>query len=183
MFEVARLWEREAMCAALVAWLRDEPDPKVREHAAWLLKHLGSATALPAMLELVRSEAEPLIVRRWLLDALERLVQSRAASWREVGGVVMSLLRHADASIRDGAVGIVAALERSDEKRRLLVDLLRTDDDETVLSSAVHALSSALPIQLDPVVTDRLLGHPSPRVQRSVMDFIERSKRSAAKTP
>jgi hypothetical protein len=179
IFELARAWEREAITRALVASMRGEPDAKLREHGAWLLKHLGSPSALPALAELVKNDAEPPAVRRWLLEAIERLVASRSIGWKEVGDLVTTLVRHPDPSLRDGVIGVVAALDRSDEKRRLLIDLLRTDDDEIVLASAVHALASALPIELDTAVTERLLGHPSARVQRSVVDFIERSKRAA----
>ncbi len=181
IFDVARSWEREPISRALVAALRDEPEPKLREHSAWLLKHLGSPSAWPALAELVSNDEEAPSVRRWLLEAIERLVTSRAIDWKDVGELVHRLLRHADASLRDGAVGVVAALERSDDKRRVLLEILRTDDDEMVLASAVHALTSALPIDLDPTVAGRLLEHPSARVQRSVVEFIERSKRAAAK--
>ena len=179
VFELARGWDREPLCRALVAGLRDEPDPKLREHAAWLLKHLGAPGAWPSLAELVSNDSEPSAVRRWLLEAIERLVATQAIGWREVGDLVHLLVRHSDASLRDGVVGVVAALERSDEKRRVLLEVLRTDDDETVLASAVQALTTALPIALDPAVAERLLGHPSPRVQRSVVEFIERSKRAA----
>ena len=182
MFEVARSWEREPISRALVAALRDEPEAKLREHGAWLLKHLGAPSAWPALAELVSNELEPSGVRRWLLEAIERLVASRAIGWKDVGDLVHLLVRSPDASLRDGVVGVVAALERSDEKRRVLLEILRTDDDEVVLASAVHALTSALPIDLDPSVAGRLLEHPSARVQRSVVDFIERSKRAAAKS-
>jgi hypothetical protein len=178
VFEVARNWDRDSLCRALIAVLRDEPDAKMREHGAWLLKHLGAASALAALADLVSNDDELPAVRRWLLEAIERLVAARAVSWRDIGELVTQLIRHPDPTMRDGLVGIVAALERSDEKRRVLLDLLRTDDDEVVLSSAVHALIGALPISLDPMVAERLLGHPSARVQRSVMEFIERSKRS-----
>ena len=178
IFELARAWEREAMCRAVVGALRDEPDTKLREHGAWLLKHLGSPSALPALVDLVTNEGEPPAVRRWLLEAIERLVTNKSIGWLEIGDLVNGLVRHADPTLRDGVVGIVAALERTDDKRRILLEMLRIDDDEIVLASAVHALASALPIELDTAVSERLLGHPSPRVQRSVMDFIERSKRA-----
>ena len=178
IFELARAWEREAMCRAVVGALRDEPDAKLREHGAWLLKHLGSPTALPALVDLVTNEEEPSAVRRWLLEAIERLVANKQVGWRDVGDLVTRLVRNDDPTLRDGVIGVVAALERSDDKRRVLLEVLRTDDDEMVLASAVHALGSALPIELDPAVSERLLGHPSPRVQRSVVDFIERSKRA-----
>jgi HEAT repeat protein len=181
IFEVARAWERDALARALVAALRDEPDVKLREHGAWLLKHLGSPSVLPALADMVSNEAEPPAVRRWLLEAIERLVASRSIGWREVGDLVTNFLRHSDPSLRDGVIGIIASLPKSEDKRRLLLETLRTDDDEVVLASAVHALTSVLPIELDPALADRLLGHPSARVQRSVVEFIERSKRSPAK--
>ena len=179
LFEVARSWENEPLSRALVAGLRDEPDAKLREHGAWLLKHLGSPGAWPALAELVTNDSEPAGVRRWLLEAIERLVSTGALGWRDVGDLVHLVIRNSDATLRDGVIGVVAALERSDEKRRTLLEVLRTDDDERVLSSAVQALTTALPIVLDPAVAERLLGHPSARVQQSVVEFIERSKRSA----
>lgn len=179
IFELARAWEREPIARALVAALRDEPDTKLREHAAWLLKHLGSPNVLPALADLIGSESETVGVRRWLLEAIERLVTTRAIGWKEIGDLVSNLIYHSDPALRDGVVGIIAALEPCDEKRKLLLEVLRSDNDEIVLSSAVHALVTVLPIDLDPGLAERLLGHPSPRVQRSVRDFIERSRRGA----
>jgi hypothetical protein len=180
VFEVARTWEREPICRALIAALRDEPDAKLREHGAWLLKHLGAPSAWRALAELASDETEPAPVRRWLLEAIERLVATRNLRWHEVGDLVQLLIRHADPSLRDGVIGIIGALDRSEEKRRVLLEVLRTDDDEQVLASAVRALTTALPIELDPAVAERLLGHSSPRVQRSVVEFIERSKRATS---
>ena len=37
---------------------------------------------------------------------------------------------------------------------------------------------TALPIDLDPSVVERLLGHPSARVQQSVVEFVERSRKA-----
>ncbi|MBX3225951.1 MAG: hypothetical protein KIT84_29755 [Labilithrix sp.] len=179
VFELARVWDRDPLCRALIAALRDEPDPKLREHGAWLLKHLGSPSSWLALAELVSSEEESPAVRRWLLEAIERLVATRGVGWTEVGELCQRLIRHSNASLRDGIVGVIAALDRSDDKRRLLLEVLRTDHDEVVLSSAVQALTTALPIELDPSVAERLLGHPSPRVQQSVVEFVERSKRAA----
>ncbi|MFO0736778.1 MAG: HEAT repeat domain-containing protein [Labilithrix sp.] len=125
------------------------------------------------------NDEEAPAVRRWLLEAIERLVATRAVGWSEVGDLCHHMIKHANPSLRDGAVGVIAALDRSDDKRRLLLDVLRTDSDEVVLASAVQALTTALPIELDPSVAERLLGHPSARVQQSVVEFIERSKRAA----
>jgi hypothetical protein len=179
VFELARMWDRDPLCRALIAALRDEPEPKLREHAAWLIKHLGAAASWPAIAELVSTEEESPAVRRWLLEAIERLVATRALGWAEVGDLCHRLIKHSNATLRDGVIGVISALDRSDDKRRLLLDVLRTDDDEVVLASAVHALTTALPIELDPSVAERLLGHPSARVQQSVVAFVERSKRAA----
>lgn len=178
IFELARAWDREPLCHALIASLRSESDPRLREHSAWLLKHLAAPSSWKAIADLARSDEEPVQLRRWLLEALDRLAAGRAIGWRELGDVVTTVARHADASLRDGVVGILVSLDRSDEKRRLLLDILREDDDEVVLASAVNALASVLPMELDPELVDRLLSHPSPRVQRSVRDLIERAKRA-----
>lgn len=178
VFELARAWEREPLARALFASFRDELDPKLREHGAWLLKHFATTSSWPSIAELVRSDAETIAVRRWLLAAIEPLVTSHALGWKDVGDLITMMIHHPDAMLRDGIVGVIRELDRSEDKRRLLLEILRTDDDEIVLSSAVQALTSVLPIDLDPIVTERLLGHPSPRVQRSVMEFVEGSKRA-----
>ncbi|HEY8079844.1 MAG TPA: hypothetical protein VIF62_37190 [Labilithrix sp.] len=179
VFDVARSWERDPLCHALVTQLKSEKEPRLREHGAWLLKHLAAASSWKPIADLARSDDESGQTRRWLIEALERLAASRAIGWRELGELVGSLYLHPDATIRDGIVGILGALERSDEKRRLLLEILHKDDDESVLASAVQALASVLPVDLDPVVVERLLSHPSTRVQRSVRDLVERAKKEA----
>lgn len=179
VFEIARAWEREPLCHALIKALKKEDDPKVREHGAWLLKHLAAPTAWKALADLARSEEESMGVRRWLLEALERLASTRAIGWRELGDLVTILSRHEDASLREGAIGILEILERSDEKKRVLLEVLKHDDDESVLATAVQALVTVLPMDLDPMVAERLLGHPSPRVQKSIKDFIEKARAEA----
>ena len=178
VFELARQWDRDPLCHALITALRAEPDTRLREHAAWLLKHLASPSSWKAIADLARSEDEAVQLRRWLLEALDRLAAGRAIGWRELGDVVTAVAKHPDPSLRDGVVGILVSLDRSEEKRRLLLEILRSDDDEVVLASAVNALAGALPMELDPGLVERLLGHPSARVQRSVRDLIERAKQT-----
>ncbi|AKU98914.1 hypothetical protein AKJ09_05578 [Labilithrix luteola] len=180
IFALARAWEREPLCHALIKALRKEKDPKQREHTAWLLKHLAAPSAWKALSDIARNEDEQLAVRRWLLEALDRLAACRSIGWTELRDVVSTLLANDDATIRDSAIGILAALERSDEKRRLLLDVLRTDDNEAVLSSAVQALATVLPVELESSIVERLLGHPSARVQRSVLDFVADAKRGGS---
>jgi len=178
VFELARQWDRDPLCHALITALRAEPDTRLREHAAWLLKHLASPSSWKAIADLARSEDEAVQLRRWLLEALDRLAAGRAIGWRELGDVVTAVAKHPDPSLRDGVVGILVSLDRSEEKRRLLLEILRSDDDEVVLASAVNALAGALPMELDPSLVERLLGHPSARVQRSVRDLIVRAKQT-----
>jgi hypothetical protein len=174
VFDLARAWAREPLCHALIAALRAESDPRLREHLAWLLKHLAAPSSWKAIADLASGDEEPPQLRRWLLEALERLAAGRAIGWRELGALVTTVARSTDPSLRDGAVAILVALERSEEKRRLLLDILRVDDDETVLASAVNALASVLPMDLDQQLVNRLLGHPSVRVQASVRNLVER---------
>jgi hypothetical protein len=176
VFDLARAWDREPLCHALIAALRSEKDTRAREHHAWLLKHLAAPSSWKAIADLARSDDESAQLRRWLLEALDRLAAGRAIGWRELGDLVSTVARNSDASLRDGVVGILVSLDRSDDKRRLLHDILSADDDEVVLASAVNALASVLPMELDPALVERLLTHPSPRVQRSVRELIERAK-------
>ena len=162
IFDLARAWDREPLCHSLIAALRSESDMRGREHSAWLLKHLAAPSSWKAIADLARSDDEPVQLRRWLLEALDRLAAGRAIGWRELGDVVTEVARHPDASLRDGVVGILVSLDRSDEKRLLLLDILRADDDEVVLASAVNALANVLPMELDPGLVERLLSHPEP---------------------
>lgn len=176
VFELARAWEREPLSLALVAALRSEPDARQREHTAWLLKHLASGAQVKAIGEVAKSDDDSTQTRRWLLEALDRLAAGRSIEWKDVGDVVAALARHPDSTLRDGVVGLLVSLDRSDEKRRALLDILRDDDDEVVLASAVNALANVLPVELDPAVVERLLGHPSARVQKSVRELVERAR-------
>ena len=183
VFELARAWDRDAICHALVADLQTEEEARLREHTAWLLKHLAVPSACKALADIAKSDKEPVQLRRWLLEALDRLAAGRSVSWPELGETVTALAHHPDATIRDGVVGILTSLERSDEKGRMLMEILKKDDDEGVLSSAVEALASVLPIELDPSVAERLLGHKSTRVQRSVRELIDRARRESRRPP
>jgi hypothetical protein len=177
VFELARAWDRHSMCTALIETLEAERDPKLREHDAWLLKHLALPSAWEPIAALAQDEKESVGVRRWLIEGLDRLVAARAIGWHEVGELVTKLARHADATIRDGTIGILMSLEKSDDKRRVLLDILRHDDDEVVIASAVHALAGSLPVEIDQAIVDRLLAHPSERVQSSIKDLVERAQR------
>jgi hypothetical protein len=176
VFELARAWEREPLCRALLASIREEADDRLREHGAWLLKHLAAPSEWKALAELALKEDEPAGVRRWVLEALARVASTGAIGWQEIGDALTALAKHPDANLRDGVVGILSSLDRSEDKQRLLLEILRSDTDEVVIASAVHALSSVLPIELDPAVIERLLDHPSPRVERSVRDLVDRAK-------
>ncbi len=180
LLQLGRAWEREPLAHAIVGALRDEPDAKAREHGAWLLRHLGTASTWSSMAELLGNEEESIAVRRWLLEGVEDLVRSKGLGWSEVGELVSRLAKSSDASLRNTAVGVMAALDASDDKRRTLLEIVQSEDDEVVLAAAVQALAGALPVELDPVVKERLLAHPSARVQQSVLELVERTKSSTS---
>ncbi|MCL2724285.1 MAG: hypothetical protein FWD69_07600 [Polyangiaceae bacterium] len=175
---LARAWDREPLCNALLSALRAEEDVSRREHYAWLLKHLAAPSSWRALADLAKSDDENVSVRKWLLEALDRLAAGRLIGWAELGDVLTTVMRHPDPSLRDSVVGILVSLDRSDDKRRLLLEILRNDEDESVLASAVSALASVLPVSLDPPIVERLLGHASPRVQKSVLEFVDRARES-----
>lgn len=175
VFEVARAWDREPLCRALLDALRSEQEPRAREHAAWLLKHLASPGALKDIAELATSDAEATGVRRWLLEALDRLAAGRLVGWSELAEIVTEMSRHADATLRDGNVGILMSLAPSEEKNALLLDILAREDDEVVLGGAIDALAASPEVELDEGVVSRLLDHPSDRVQRAAKDLVMRT--------
>jgi hypothetical protein len=178
IFEIARMWDRVAMCGALLARVADAGEPRAREHDAWLVQHLGLPSEWEAISTIARNTSDTPQVRRWMLKALERFAAARSIGWSELSPLIGILSIDSDAGVRDAVVDVVAALPKTDEKIRWLTALLRADDNEIVLASAVNALASILPLDLDPAVIDRLLGHSSRRVQDAVLDLVARAKRA-----
>lgn len=172
VFEIARAWEREPLCRAVLDALRDERDARAREHHAWVLKHLATPGLANEIASLVMNDAEATGVRRWLLEALERLVADRGIGWSDVADVVTQMAEHPDATLRDGNIGILTSLESSDEKKEILTDILGREEDETVLVSAIDALVAMAPVDLDDAVIARLFDHPSDRVQRAAKPLL-----------
>lgn len=170
--EVARAWEREPLCRAVLDALRGERDPRAREHHAWLVKNLAAPAMWKEIATLAASDAEATGVRRWLLEALDRLVAGRLIGWNEVGDLVTVMAKHSDATLRDGSIGILMSLEASDAKRDILLEVLHHEDDEVVLASAIDALAASSPVDLDDAAIARLLEHPSDRVQRAAKQLL-----------
>jgi len=175
VMEVARVWDREPLCRAILDGLKSEADSRHREHAAWLLKHLAAPNAWKDIADLARSDSETTGVRRWLLEALDRLAAARNIGWTELGDLVRVLARHTDATLRDGTIGILRSLEPSEDKKKVLMDVVEHDDDEVVLTDALEALGALAPfgdVDLDDETIARLLGHASDRVQRAAKELM-----------
>ncbi len=185
VFEIARAWERGAMSQSVVIHLQAETDGKRREHDAWLVQHLGAATDCQAICDIAVRGEEATATRIWLLKALARLAAAHTIDWQELLAPMTAIAFDADATIRDGATAVIDALPKGDEKRRLLLDILRKDDDENVLSRAIQAIGGTLPIEIGTALAERLLGHRSPRVQDAVRDLIAlaRARRSQMPPP
>lgn len=173
VFEVARAWEREPLCRAIIDALQSERDTRAREHHAWLVKNLAAPSMWKDIATLAANDGEATGVRRWLLEAIDRLVAARHIGWNEVGDLVAKMAKHPDATLRDGNIGILMSLEASDAKRDVLVDLLAHEDDELVLVGAIDTLVASGPIDLDDAVIAHLLEHPSDRVQRAAKQLLE----------
>jgi hypothetical protein len=176
VFEVAREWEQEPLCASLLGALRAESEPRARVHGAWLVKHFAVAASSADVLELAGNEDEVVPLRRWLLEAIDRLVSARAIGWLDVRDFVARVSKSSDASLRDGVIAIVVALEKSDERPRVLFDILRSEGDDAVIANALRALSSMLPYNVEQDVLDRLLQHESASVKASAEDLAKRIK-------
>lgn len=172
VFEIARAWEREPLCRALLDGLANERDARAREHAAWLLKNLAAPAMANEIASLAMNDAEATGTRRWLLESLDRLVAGRLIGWTDVADVVTKMADHPDATLRDGNIGILMSLESSDEKREVLLDILAREEDEVVLVSAIDALAAMGWVDLDDVLVARLLEHPSDRVQRAARPLL-----------
>ncbi len=185
VFEIARGWERGAMSQSVVIHLQAETDGKRREHDAWLVQHLGAATDCQAICDIAVRREEATATRIWLLKALARLAAAHSIDWQELLTPMMIIAFDPDATIRDGATAVIDALPKGDEKRRILLDILRKDDDENVLSRAIQAIGGTLPIEIGTALAERLLSHRSPRVQDAVRDLIAlaRARRSQMPPP
>lgn len=172
VFEVARAWEREPLCRAILDMLESERDSRAREHHAWLIKNFAAASMWQDIAALAANDGETTGVRRWLLEALDRLVAGRLIGWDEVGDVVRKMAKNEDATLRDGNIGILMSLDASDAKRDVLLDMLANEDDEVVLTSAIDALAAVPPVELDDELIARLLEHPSDRVQGAAKQLL-----------
>jgi hypothetical protein len=176
VFDIARAWERAPMSHAVVDHMKESKDKPVREHDAWLLQHLGASSDWLAICDVAIDYEEAVPTRRWLIKALERFAIARSLGWKELMDPLSSLALDANPTIRDSATGVAAVLPKGEEKRRLLLEILRGDDDETVLSHAIAALATTLPVEIGTALAERLLAHPSERVQSAVKELVTHAR-------
>jgi len=184
-FEIARAWERSVMSQVVVIHLQEERDPFLRQHDAWLVQHLGAASDWQPIVQIALRPEESVGTRKWLLMALARFAGAQGVGWKEMNTPLQTLAFDPDPLVRDSAAAVIEALPKSDDKRRLLLDILRKDEDENVLSRAIQAIGGTLPIEIGTSLAERLLGHPSPRVQEAVRDLIAlaRARRAQSMPP
>jgi hypothetical protein len=183
IFDIARAWERAPMSHALMDHLKETKDPPVREHDAWLLQHVGASSDWQAICDIAIDYDEGVQTRRWLIKTLERFAIARSLGWKELLDPLSSMALDANPTIRDSATGVAAVLPRGEEKRRLLLEILRADDDENVLSRAIQALATTLPVEIGTQLAERLLAHPSSRVQQAVKDLVTHARAVKASMP
>jgi hypothetical protein len=176
VFDIARAWERAPVSHAIVDHLKTATDKPVREHDAWLLQHVGASSDWQAICDIAIDYEEAVPTRRWLIKALERFAVARSLGWKELMDPLSALALDANPTIRDSATGVAAVLPKGEEKRRLLLEILRGDDDETVLSHAIAALATTLPVEIGTSLAERLLAHPSTRVQQAVKDLVTHAR-------
>lgn len=175
VFELGRVWERAPLSRALMAAFKGEQDPRARTCAAWLLKQLSSPTVWRDMAATALSYDEGPQTRRWLLEGLDRLAFVGDVGWDELRELVYALRQNSEPHIRDGVVGILMSLPPSDEKTRLLLDMLR-DFDASVLASALSALSNRHQSFAGADLTRlrALSRHPDLRVSLVARELLER---------
>jgi hypothetical protein len=163
--DLARLWPRRELSPHLLAAFTSADDPAQRERAAWRLKDLAGADEVPQLLTSALRTHDSPTVRRYLLEAVERLAYGQAPAWHGIGGALEGLADDPEFLVRDAAVAIASALEDSPEQRTFL--LRRLDDaDPIVLLSTLLALHERGMRRgdLGASVVQRLETHADPRV-------------------
>jgi hypothetical protein len=166
--DLARLWPRQELSPALVAAFGAAQDPERRERAALRAKDLAGEEEVPQLLAAAQRSDEPPAVRRWLLEAVDRLAYGRDPAWQGVGAALEQLAGDPAPLVRDGAVAIAGSLEDSPAQRAFLMRML-DDHDTYVLTSSLTALGErgVRRSELASPVSERLESHADPRVRNA----------------
>ncbi len=114
----------------LIASLRQETDPSVREAILTSLTEIGTTEAVSGLVECLRSEDAAL--RNEAIDAMKNLPDT-------VAPIMASLLIDPDADVRIFAVNILESLRHPDVET-WLIDVIRRDPHVNVCATAVDLL-------------------------------------------
>ena len=172
LLALARRYERAPLSAALLERLRGARDPGTRAQAAWLLKGVLAEEHRADAIELAGAENESPQVRRWLVEALDRLAFAAAAGGDELGELVERLARHEHPALREGAVGLLTSLPRTDRSTALLVRLLG-DRDPLVAAGAARALGGPPGSRVvEEHTRAALLDHSSAEVRQAAREVL-----------
>jgi hypothetical protein len=180
LLSLARAWPRSEMSRAVLDALHEAKDEREKEELAWVLKRVLAAEHSPEVIRLVRSAAESVEVRRWLLEGLERLAAGGALGWTELGVVVEALAEDRAASMREALASLLMTLPWRDENEALLAPLLR-DPDPVVVASAARTLAGYPDAvrRIDPDLLQDLRRHGSPLINRAAADLDQALEREA----
>jgi hypothetical protein len=177
LLNLARAWSRPDMSRAMLDALPAAATPDQKEQIAWLLKtvlaveHSGEAIG-----RVLDSEEQPQ-VRRWLLEAVERMTFAGALGWDQLLPVVSLLGRERDPALRAGLASLLVALPWRPSNVLLIAPLL-LDDNYEVVSAAAHTLAQHPDDarKLDTGILDHLRSHGNPMMKASA-SLLEQSIR------
>lgn len=170
IFQLAREWESVAMSEALLKSFSDGSNEQSKEHNAWLVKHIIGPSQLEAVVRIALSE-EAAGVRRFFIEALDRLTFARQIDWNQTKDIINKLKNDPDSGIREGIVGILMSLKDRKEKLSILTDML-SDSNDFVVASAANAISQMEGKNLDRGLLNDLLCHPSLLVREMARNIL-----------
>jgi hypothetical protein len=179
LLNLARAWSRVEMSRAMLDALSGAATCDEKEQVAWLLKTvLADEHCGEAIDQVLDSHEEPQ-VRRWLLEALERMTFAGVLGWEQLEPVVSVLASEREPVLRAGLAGLLTALPWRASNAQLLEPLL-LDDHYEVVSAAVHTLARypEAARTLDAKILAHLRAHANPMVRQSVAVLEESIRRA-----
>jgi hypothetical protein len=172
ILNLARAWSRPEMSRATLDALRRAADLRERERLAWLLKTVLAAEHGREAIKWVMDDAENDEVRRWIFEAIERLVFGGHLGWDELADVVTMAAGSRHATLRAALSALLTALPWRSANIHLLEPLLN-DADPDVVSAAAHTLAGHPDAvrQLQPRTLEELRRHTNPRIRHGAAEL------------
>jgi hypothetical protein len=175
--QLACAWSRPDMSRAMLDALASVPTVREREQAAWLLKRVLAVEHSAEAIDRVLDTEEDAQVRRWLVEALERLALGADFGWDQLGPVVTLLAGERQPVLRSGLALLLSTLPWRPGNTPLLEELLLHDDHEVVSAGAYTlARHPDAVLTLQPTTLDHLRAHPNP-MMRHCATLLEASIR------